>query len=121
MTSQNLFDKLKKKPKQEATKSARARDKKPPQTRAEKIFKGPLFWIIVAIFAVTAFGQITSASNRYTQIDTSQAVDAISKSQVQSAVLVDRSQKIRLILSSGNTIKGATKVEASYEIGRAHV
>ena len=114
MTSQNPFNKLKKKSKQDATKSVKARDKKSPQTKAEKIFRGPLFWIVVAIFAVTVFGQITSASNRYTQIDTSQAIDAISKSQVQSAVLVDRSQKIRLILSSGNTIKGATKVEASY-------
>jgi cell division protease FtsH len=76
--------------------------------------RGPLFWIVVAIFAVTIFGQITNASNRYTEIKTSQALAAISQSQVESAVLVDKSQKIRLILSSGNTIKGATKVEASY-------
>jgi cell division protease FtsH len=88
--------------------------KKAPQTRSQKILRGPLFWIVVAIFAVTIFGQITNASNRYTEIKTSQALAAISQSQVESAVLVDKSQKIRLILSSGNTIKGATKVEASY-------
>ena len=85
-----------------------------PQTRSQKIFRGPLFWIIVAIFAVSIFGQITSAANRYTEIKTSQAIDAISKSQVESAVLIDKSQRIKLVLSGSNTIKGATKVEASY-------
>jgi cell division protease FtsH len=111
MTSQTPLQKIKKTVKPEDKKDGA---KKPPQTRAQKIFRGPLFWIIVAIFAVTIFGQITSAANRYTEIKTSQALAAISQSQVESAVLVDKSQKIRLILSGGNTIKGSTKVEASY-------
>jgi cell division protease FtsH len=85
-----------------------------PKSRAQRMFRGPLFWIIVAIVGVTIFGQITSAANRYTEVKTSQAIDAISKSQVESAVLIDKSQEIRLILSNGNTIKGATKVQASY-------
>jgi cell division protease FtsH len=85
-----------------------------PKTRMQKILRGPLFWIIVAIFGVSIFGQISSATNRYTEIKTSQAIAAISQSQVESAVLIDRSQKIKLILSSGNSIKGSTKVEASY-------
>ena len=85
-----------------------------PQTRTQKLLRGPLFWIIVAIIGVTIFGQISSASNRYTEIKTSQAIAAISQSEVESAVLIDKSQKIRLILSNGVTIKGATKVEASY-------
>ena len=85
-----------------------------PKTRAQKILRGPLFWIIVAIFGVSILGQISSASNRYTEIKTSQAIAAISQSQVESAVLIDRNQKIKLILSSGNTIKGSSKVEASY-------
>ena len=111
MTSQTPLQKIKKSVKLEDKKSS---SKKAPQTRAQRILRGPLFWIIVAIFAVTIFGQITSAANRYTEIKTSQALAAISQSQVESAVLVDKSQKIRLVLSGGNTIKGATKVEASY-------
>ena len=87
---------------------------KKPATRASRIFRGPLFWILVAIFAVSIFGQITSAGKRYTQIETSQALDAISQSQVESAEVVDKDQKIRLILKSGSTIKGSSKVEASY-------
>ena len=109
MTSQTPMQKIKK-----SVKPAKDGAKKAPQTRSQKILRGPLFWIIVAIIAVTVFGQITNAANRYTEIKTSQALAAISQSQVESAVLVDKSQKIRLILSSGNTIKGSTKVEASY-------
>ena len=97
-----------------SVKPAKDGAKKAPLTRSQKILRGPLFWIIVAIIAVTVFGQITNAANRYTEIKTSQALAAISQSQVESAVLVDKSQKIRLILSGGNTIKGSTKVEASY-------
>ena len=87
---------------------------KKPISPGSKIFRGPLFWIVAAIFAVTVFGQITSAGNKYTQIETSQAIDAITQSKVLSAELVDKDQKIRLILTPGNTIKGDSKVEAFY-------
>lgn len=97
-------------------KKAAPASKNEPKTRAQKILRGPLFWIIVAIFAVSIFGQITSATNRYTVISTSQALDAIAKSEVESALLIDRDQKIQLILKDGQNIKGATKVEASYVV-----
>ena len=109
--SKSPLDRFKKsKEKSAAKKNVKAT----PQTRAQKLFRGPLFWIIVAIIGVSIFGQISSASNRYTEIKTSQAIAAISQSEVESAVLIDKSQRIRLILISGKTIKGATKVEASY-------
>jgi cell division protease FtsH len=59
-------------------------------TRSQRILRGPLFWIIAAIIGVTVFGQITNAGNQYTQIKTSQALDAIAKSDVESAVLIDK-------------------------------
>ena len=90
--------------------------KKAPTTRAGRIMRGPLFWIVVAILAVSIFGQITSAGNRYTEIDTSQALDEISQSKVESALLIDKSQKLQLILKPGSLIKGSSKVEASYVI-----
>jgi cell division protease FtsH len=117
MTSQKPDQKTPKKPfLDNFKKSDKDAQKKPeqPKTRTQKILRGPLFWIIVAIFGVTIFGQISSATNRYTEIKTSQAIAAISQSQVESAVLIDRNQKIKLILSSGNSIKGSNKVEASY-------
>ena len=117
MTSQKPTQQSPKKPfLDNFKKSDKDAQKKPeqPKTRSQKILRGPLFWIIVAIFAVSIFGQISSASNKYTEIKTSQAIAAISKSQVESAVLIDKSQKIKLVLSGGNTIKGSSKVEASY-------
>ena len=90
--------------------------KKAPTTRAGRILRGPLLWIIVAILGVSIFGQITSAGNRYTEIGTSQALDAIAQSKVESALLVDKSQKIQLILKPGSLINGSSKVEASYVI-----
>ena len=93
--------------------SSKNTSKKPAST-GSKIFRGPLFWIVAAIFAVTVFGQISSAGNKYTQIETSQAIDAITQSKVLSAELVDKDQKIRLILTPGNTINGDSKVESFY-------
>ncbi len=91
---------------------------KKPMTRYQRILRGPLFWILAAIIGVTVFGQISSASNQYTQVSTSQILDAISKSQVDSVVLVDKEQKIQAVLKSGNAIKGSTKVQASYITGQ---
>ncbi len=78
-----------------------------------KLFKRPLFWILVAIVGVTIFGQISSGSNQFTKIDTSKAMAAITRGDVESANIVDRDQKIQLILKPGVAISGATKVEAS--------
>ena len=104
---------LPKKKKKPAKKPSKA-----PKTRAQRMLRGPLFWIIAAIIGVTLFGQISSAGNKYTQVKTSEILDAISKSQVDSVLLIDKSQKIQAILKSGSSIKGATKVEASYITGQ---
>ena len=90
--------------------------KKAPTTRAGRILRGPLFWIVVAILGVSIFGQVSSVGNRYTEIGTSQALDAIAQSKVESALVIDKSQKLQLILKPGNLINGSSKVEASYVI-----
>ena len=100
--------------KKNATKKKPA--KKVPTTRAGRILRGPLFWIVVAILGVSIFGQISSVGNRYTEIGTSQALDAIAQSKVESALVIDKSQKLQLILKPGNLINGSSKVEASYVI-----
>ena len=61
--SNNPMDKLKKATSKKGQNSpAKDGGKKAPLTRSQKIFRGPLFWIIVAIFGVSIFGQISSAS-----------------------------------------------------------
>jgi len=102
-----------KKPATKATKDKKAA-KKVPTTRAGRIVRGPLFWIVVAILGVTIFGQISSVGNRYDEIGTSQALDAIAQSKVESALVIDKSQKLQLILKPGELINGSSKVEASY-------
>ena len=111
MEKKNL---LKKRAKKKASEKKPA--KKVPATRAGRILRGPLFWIVVAILGVSIFGQVSSVGNRYTEIGTSQALDAIAQSKVESALVIDKSQKLQLILKPGNLINGASKVEASYVI-----
>ena len=91
--------------------------RKKPQTRYQRLLRGPLFWIIAAIIGVSIFGQVSSAGKQYTPVKTSEVLDAIAKGQVDSVLLIDKEQKIQVILKSGSTINGATKVEANYITG----
>ena len=91
---------------------------KKPQTRFRRAIRGPLFWIIAGIVGVTIFGQISSVGNQYTKVKTSQILAAISQNEVDSAILVDKEQKIQAILKSGKTISGSAKVEANYITGQ---
>jgi len=102
--------------KSSATKAAKSKKapRKAPTTRAGRILRGPLFWIVIAILGVSIFGQVSSVGNRYTEIGTSQALDAIAQSKVESALVIDKSQKLQLILKPGSLINGSSKVEASY-------
>ena len=102
--------------KSSATKAAKSKKapRKAPTTRTGRILRGPLFWIIIAILGVSIFGQVSSVGNRYTEIGTSQALDAIAQSKVESALVIDKSQKLQLILKPGSLINGSSKVEASY-------
>ena len=104
---------LKKKSAPKATKEKKVA-KKVPTTRAGRILRGPLFWIVIAILGVSIFGQVSSVGNRYDEIRTSQALDAIAQSKVESALVIDRSQKLQLILKPGELINGSSKVEAAY-------
>jgi cell division protease FtsH len=107
---------IKKDKKNKVTKTVAKRGDKKPTTKAGRIFRGPLFWIVFAIIAVSVFGQISGAGSAFTKVNTSQILDAIAQSEVKSATVVDKDQKIRVELKPGRTIDGAAKVEASYVI-----
>ena len=97
-------------------KPARKTNLPTPPNSIRRFTRGPLFWIVLGILAVTFFGQISSAANRYTQVKTSQILDAIAKGEVSTATVVDKDQVIKVILNDGVKINGATKVQASYVI-----
>ena len=94
-------------------KPARKTNLPTPPNSIRRFTRGPLFWIVLGILAVTFFGQISSAANRYTQVKTSQILDAIAKGEVSTATVVDKDQVIKVILNDGVKINGATKVQAS--------
>ena len=89
-----------------------------PGMQPNKLTRRPLFWILLAIVVVTFVGQISSGGNQFTKVDTSQAMAAITRGDVEAATIVDRDQVIRLVLKPGAAIKGATNVEASYVTGQ---
>ena len=80
--------------------------------RLQRWTRRPLFWIVVAIVAVTIFGQISSSANQYDKVDTSQVMAAITRGDVEAAQIIDVDQVIKIQLKAGKAIN---------EIGRAHV
>ena len=90
--------------------------KSPPSAR--KILRGPLFWIIAALIAVSVFGQISATGEEYKKVETSAILNEISLDNVKSAIVIDRDQKVQVILKDGEFVDGSAKIEASYVAGQ---
>jgi cell division protease FtsH len=82
-----------------------------------KILRGPLFWIVLALVLVSFFGRLSSSGDKFTKVDTSTILAAISANKVDSALVIDKDQKIEVILKSGNFVKGSNKLYASFITG----
>jgi cell division protease FtsH len=87
------------------------------KARARKVLRGPLFWIILALILVSFFGRLSSSGDKFTKVETSTILAAISANKVDSALVIDRDQKIEVVLKSGNFVKGSKKLYASYVSG----
>ncbi len=83
--------------------------------KANKFFRGPFFWITVAITLVLLGSNVISSSTAPETITTSQAVLAIQKDQVKSVKLIDRDQRIEL------TFKDDKKAKADFITGQGVV
>ena len=83
-----------------------------------KILRGPLFWILFGLIAVSIFGRISGSGNQFITVDTSVILTQLTEDKVESAILVDKDQKIQVILKSGNYVKGSSKLSASYVTGQ---
>ena len=84
---------------------------------ARKVLRGPLFWIILALILVSFFGRLSSSGDKFTKVETSTILAAISANKVDSALVIDRDQKIEVVLKPGNFVKGSKKLYASYVSG----
>ena len=87
---------------------------KKPSKRARRFLRTPLFWLITGIAVLLLFSHLSTSGPTFTKVDTSKIVDAIQSQKVDSAILVDRDQKIEAILKPGVTIDGASQVYANY-------
>lgn len=76
--------------------------------------RGPLFWIVLALILVVALGRISGSGAAYTAVDTSTVLAEISQNKVESALVIDKDQKIQIILKSGESVNGATHLVANY-------
>ena len=87
------------------------------KARFRKVLRGPLFWIVLALVLVSFFGRISSSGDKFTKVETSTILAAISANKVDSALVIDREQKIEVILKPGNFVKGSKKIYASFASG----
>ncbi len=106
--------------KQPAKKSSSTSDRKiklkKPQFR--RILRGPLFWIVLALLVVSVVGRISTSGDQFIKVETSTILAAISSDKVDSAIVIDKDQKIEVVLKSGNYVKGSRKLYASYVSGQ---
>ena len=82
--------------------------------RVRKILRGPLFWIVLALVVVVLFGKISSTGQIWTTVPTSTILDDIAQKKVDSALLIDKDQRIQVVLKSGNSYSGSTHLQAQY-------
>ena len=82
-----------------------------------KIMRGPLFWILVALIAISFFGNISGSGAKFVKVDTSKVLTAISENKVESARVIDKDQRIEVVLKKGDYINGSNQVFASYVTG----
>jgi len=85
-----------------------------PKKRIRRWLRTPLFWIVIAIVVISIFGRISNSGNQFVKVDTSTVLAEISANKVDSALLVDKDQKIQVILKSGVYYNGSQKLEANY-------
>jgi cell division protease FtsH len=107
-----------KKPSQKLKGKGKAVQVKVPKFNLRKALRGPLFWIVLALVIVSIFGRISGNGQSFAKVDTSVILDEIAKDKVDSALLIDKDQKIQIILKSGEFVKGSSKLEASYVTGQ---
>ncbi|MEZ5117899.1 MAG: ATP-dependent zinc metalloprotease FtsH [Candidatus Nanopelagicales bacterium] len=79
---------------------------------AKRLFRGPVFWILLAVLLVLLGSSLVSGIGAPQQVETSQALQSLDDNQVQSAKLIDREQILEL------TLKDGTKTRSEYIDGQ---
>ncbi|MBO0840183.1 MAG: ATP-dependent zinc metalloprotease FtsH [Sciscionella sp.] len=81
----------------------------------KRLLRNPLIWILAVVVLYFAFTELFDDTRDYTQVQTSEAIAQINKGNVQSALIEDKEQRLRLTLNNGdNNAGGATKIITQY-------
>ena len=70
-----------------------------------RFFRGPIFWIVLAVFGVLLVGQVLTAGGGFEEADTSEVIAQIQDGNARSVKLVDRDQRLEVTLTSGDRIE----------------
>jgi cell division protease FtsH len=67
---------------------------------------------------VSVFGQISTSGEEFKKVETSLILNEISLNNVESALVIDKEQKVQVVLKDGEFVEGSNKLEASYVAGQ---
>jgi cell division protease FtsH len=73
---------------------------------AKKFLRGPIVWILGAVFLLIIGSQLVSSANAPEKVDTWEALAAVQAGTVKSALVKDREQVLVLNLTDGTTVEG---------------
>ena len=71
----------------------------------KRIFRGPIFWIALAIIFVLVGSTLISGVGAPEEVDTSVAMSQIQSGSVDTATITDRDQVLELVLKNGDTVR----------------
>jgi cell division protease FtsH len=78
----------------------------------KKLLKGPILWIFIAVLLILIGSNIISSANAAKKVTTAEAVSAINSNDASQVKLIDREQRIEIVLRNG------TKVQADFIDGQ---
>jgi cell division protease FtsH len=81
-----------------------------------RTFRGPIFWVVLAILVVFGLLEVATAGGGYKTVPLPQIERAISNGQVEKATMLDKEQVIQVTLTEGHQIDGASKVQSDYTL-----
>ena len=84
----------------------------------KRYFRGPFFWVAIIILGVLLISSISSAAGGFKKVDTATAIAAIQKGEVEQAKIVDRDQRLEIVLKEGVKISGSSKIQSDYVEGQ---
>ena len=71
----------------------------------KRYFRGPIFWIVLLVFAVLLVGQAVTSGSGFEDRDTSEVIRQIEDGNARSARVIDPDQRIEVTLENGGQIQ----------------